>query len=257
MATTAGALSQVSVTDRVAKLLSAEATGGTAPYTYQWYRSTITGFSPGGGNIITGATSLSLTDTGLTPGVDYFYKVVATDAGSVSGTSSQLAVTTLAPQQSPNQFQQSPALGQVDQKMEPNTVVCQFDPSGSGTLVPGQAVKVSQTAGKVPQVVACTATSDQCVGFVNYNIKNQAFVPGDYLEVSMDGNVLFLVATEAISRFAKVTSLPDSVAGGCVGGVKAATGSSGLVLVGYAFDKAASGELFRVVVKAPYFGLDS
>lgn len=258
MATTAGALSQVSVTDRVAKLVSAAATAGSAPYTYQWYRSTTSGFSPSGGNAISGATSLNLTDTGLTPGTDYFYKVVATDSGSVTGTSSQLAVTTAQVTQNPNQFQQAPALGQVDQAYSYNSVVCQIDASEDETLVAGQAVKFTNSAGKVPQVEACDAASDQCVGFINYNIKNRSFVAGDYCEISQDGNVIYLIATAAIARGAKLTSLPAAAVGGCNGGVVTATGSSGYPLIGWAFDKAASGELFRVKVQAPYLmGLDA
>jgi hypothetical protein len=60
MTLTAGAITQTAVTDTTASLVVAAATGGTRPYTYQWYRSTTSGFSPGGGNIISGATALTL-----------------------------------------------------------------------------------------------------------------------------------------------------------------------------------------------------
>ncbi len=97
MSTTAGALSQLSVSDTKASLSSAAATGGAAPYTYQWYRSTTSAFSPGAGNLISGATALTLNDTGLIPNTQYYYKVRATDSNSVTGDSSQLAVATAPP----------------------------------------------------------------------------------------------------------------------------------------------------------------
>src|SRR5581483_9528523 len=115
MSLTAGALTLVSVQSTTASLSSAVATMGTAPYTYQWYRSTTTGFSPVPSNIITGATALTLSDSSLIPNTPYFYKVVATDSASPAATvtSSQLAVTTLATTLSQNQFAQVPVVGQV------------------------------------------------------------------------------------------------------------------------------------------------
>lgn len=46
--------------------------------TYQWYRSTTQGFTPGGGNILSGKTSRTLTDTGLTSNTVYYYVLRAT-----------------------------------------------------------------------------------------------------------------------------------------------------------------------------------
>jgi lysophospholipase L1-like esterase len=68
------------------------ASGGTGSKTYQWYRSTTSGFTPGGGNILSGATSLSLADTAsLSVGPIYFYKLVTTDAAAQTATSNQAA----------------------------------------------------------------------------------------------------------------------------------------------------------------------
>ncbi len=95
MALTAGALSQVSVASTSDSLASAVATMGSTPYTYQWYRSLEgTGFTPGTSNIVTGATALSLADTGLVPSTIYYYKVVVSDALGSHATSSSLTVTT-------------------------------------------------------------------------------------------------------------------------------------------------------------------
>lgn len=75
-------------------LVTAAATGGTGPYTYQWYRSTSNGFTPGAGNAISGATSLTLTDSGLTAGTTYYYKVRATDAVAATADSPQSTLAT-------------------------------------------------------------------------------------------------------------------------------------------------------------------
>ena len=72
----------------------------------------------------------------------------------------------------------------VDQRFNYNTLTVQFDPAGTGTLVAGQAVKWSTTAGGVPMVVPSLAVADVVAGFVNYNMKNPSFVPGDFLEIS-------------------------------------------------------------------------
>lgn len=254
MATTAGALSLVSKTDTTANLSSEAATGGTGPYTYQWYRSTTSGFSPGAGNIIAGATALTLADTGLIPGTNYYYKVVATDSGAVSGTSSQLAVATnafSAPSQ--NAFAQGPILGQVDLPYSVGTVSAQIDSSQSGNLYPGQAVKIVDSIGGVPKVVAVTADTDEVFGFINYNFKNPYFSAGMPVEISQAGNMMYLLSTGVVARGVRVCS-KNSVS---IGGVGALSGSGGENIVGYAFDAAsAAGQLMRVRISSPSFLAD-
>ncbi len=259
MALTPGALSQVSVTAVGDVLSSAVATSGTTPYTYQWYRSITSGFTPGTGNILSGKTSLSLTDSSLTPGTIYYYKVVVVDSNGtpVTATSAQLAVTTIAAQPSISQFAEGPFLGQTDLPFNSNTLPVLFDPTGSGTLYAGMAVKWSTVAGGVPMVVPSTAQADVIAGFVNFNIKDISYVAGEMLEISMAQNVMYLYATAAINRGSKLVSLPAAVAGGCNGGVAATTGSSGFPIIGYALDTAVSGALMRVFLQTPSGRLDS
>lgn len=251
MATTAGALSQVSVSSNSAQLLSAAATAGTAPYTYQWYRSTTTGFSAGPGNIISGATSLTLNDSGLAPNTIYYYKVIATDSSSpaVTGTSSQLAVTTTPVQLSQNVQNQSPVVGQCDMNFNYNTKSVIIDSSVGATLLyQGQAVKlVANTSGGPGRVAPCSANSDNVWGFLNYNVKNISYAVGQMAEVSQDGNVMWLYATGAITQGNRVCL--DYLT---TGGVQA-TGNSA-TLVGYALDgAAAAGALIRVQLLSPSF----
>jgi hypothetical protein len=249
MAITAGVLSLVSVTSTTASVSATVATGGTAPYTYQWYKSTTTGFTPGGGNIISGATALTLNDTGLIPGTLYYYKVVATDAVAATVTYTQLAVTSLAPVLSQNQFQLAPYLGTVDMRFNYNTVSALIDVSQVGSLSAGAAVKMVDSVDGVPKVVGCAANSDDTFGFINFDIKSQGFVAGVPCELSLSGNVIYLYATAAIARGARV-QLDLST----MGGVGPLVGSSGADVVGYAFDKAtAAGQLIRVHVRTPSF----
>lgn len=255
MAVTAGALSQVSVGPTTASLLSAVATAGTGPYTYQWYRSLTTGFSPGGGNIIAGATALALSDTGLIPLTQYFYKVVATDTGdsNVTSTSAQLAVVTTSQVLSQNQFAQSPLIGMIDLRFPFNSVSVQIDVAQATALYPGAAVKMVDSADGVPKVIGCSANSDEVLGFINYDIKTVAFLAGMPAEISMAGNVMYLMATGAIARGVKVVLNLQTM-----GGVAAASGSGGEDVVGWAYDKAAAaGTLIRVFLKTPSFLKDA
>lgn len=251
MATTAGALSLVSVGSTTASLSSAVATAGTAPYTYQWYRSTTTGFSPGPSNIISGATSLTLSQSSLIPNTPYFYKVVATDSSSpaVAGTSSQLAVTTLATTLSQNSFAQSTIVGQVDMPYNFNTFSAQIDVSASTAVyTQGQAVKiVANTAGGIPRVIAVSGITDNVFGFINFNMKNVNFAVGQDCEVSTSGNVIWLYATAAITQGAQVCL--DITSPGAV----QPTGATATV-VGVALDGAAGyGSLIRVRLNTPSF----
>lgn len=251
MTLTAGALSQVSVGPTTATLMSAVATSGTAPYIYQWYMSTTTGFSPGGGNIVAGATALTQNFTGLIPGTQYYFVVVVTDsAGSpATANSAQLAVATAAPALNPNQFAQTPLLGVIDMRYDYDTVAVQIDVSQVTPLTFGAAVKMVDSADGVPKVVGCTADTDSVLGFINFDMKTVAFVAGSMAEISMAGNVLYLYATGAISRGVQV-SLDVTTNGG----VRSAAGNTGNTIVGWAFDKATTaGQLIRVFLKTPSF----
>lgn len=250
MPITAGALSKVSVGSTTDSLLSAAATGGTTPYSYQWYRSTATGFSPGSANKVSGATALSLNDSSLTPGTQYYYKVVVIDSAAtpLSASATQLGVLTTQPVQSQNAFSLSPQLGELDLRFNYNTVSAQVDVSQVGSLYPGAAVKVIDSAGGIPKVVGCAANSDEVFGFINYDIKTQSYVAGDKIEISQSGNVIYLYATGSIARGAQVT-LDLSTNGGVQ------SKNSGDKIVGFAFDQGTVGLLIRVKLIVPSFTL--
>jgi hypothetical protein len=240
----AGALSKTLVGQSTAVLASAVATGGTGPYTYQWYRSQTTGFTPGAGNILSGQTALTLNDSGLLANNTYFYVVVATDTGNsnVTAQSGQLTVLT-EPALSPNQFAQQSVVGLVDMKVGPtNLIAAQVDVSVSTQIYPGQAVKiVANNSGGIPKVAPCSVKSDHCIGFAAFNIKDIQYVAGQNLEVAMWGTVVWLFATGAITQFAEVCIDPTYV-----GGVQA-TGATA-TFIGWAFDGAAAAGMIRVML---------
>lgn len=259
MAIAIGSIAVVSVGSSTANLLVPAATGGSGAVTYQTYRSTASGFTPGTTTLITGATSLSVADSGLTPGTVYYYETVATDSiGSVASTP-QVTVTTTAATPNINSYTTSPILGQLDLRFNGNTIAVQLD--GSVNVVAGQSVKFSTTSDQqspgifnstpgMPLVVPCTAASDIACGYVNYNIKDALFVPGDLMEISMEGNVMYLQAALAINRGQSLTNLPSNVAGGTVGGVVPVLGGT-VPIVGYALDTSTIGSLVRVMLRTP------
>lgn len=147
--------------------------------------------------------------------------------------------------QNQNQFGQTVVQGKLDITPNPSTVSAQIDVSELGTLVPGQSVKVVDSAGGVPKVIACAADSDDVWAFINYDLKKASFVAGDRVEVSaMRGNVMYMTSSAAIARNAKVMIV--------VAGVKVATRAGGGICVGRTFDKAtAADQLIRVVIDLP------
>lgn len=72
----------------ITMISAAAVSGGVAPYTYQWYRSTTANFIAGAGNILSGQTSLTCADSaGLVAGTTYYYKVIVTDSAAATATS--------------------------------------------------------------------------------------------------------------------------------------------------------------------------
>jgi hypothetical protein len=256
MAVTAGTITKVSSSSTTASVAVSAATAGTGPYTYQWYMSTTSGFSPGGGNIVSGATALTLSVSGLIPNVTYYFKNVVTDTGdsNVTATATQLGVLTDPASQSQNAFSQSPTVGMLDLNFNPDTISAEIDVSQATALYPGAAVKIVDSADGVPKVIGCTANTDEVFGFINFNMKNRSFTAGMPVELSQDMNVMYLYASAAIARGAQVCLPNPSIYPGSVAPV---TGSSGAKIVGFAYDKAASaGSLIRVKLNVPSFDVD-
>lgn len=145
-----------------------------------------------------------------------------------------------------NQFALSAVKGLQDLRGSPSSVIaCQVDSSSAGGLVPGQCVKIVNTAGGVPNVVECSAATDDVFGVILYNIKNATFGVGDAVEIAYaNGAVVYMEASAAIVPYARVMPV--------ISGSKVATATTGNRIIGFALDKtAADGDLVRVVVQLP------
>lgn len=143
--------------------------------------------------------------------------------------------------QSPNQFSQSVQKGQIDLNNSNSPLPCQVDAAESGSLVPGQAVKLATTAGGVPKILAATVDTGKIFGYVAYNTKKSSFSALDHLEIVRGGGIIYLEASAAVVRGASVMNV--------ITGEKVATATTGKAIAGMALDTAsASGDLIRVEV---------
>ena len=141
-----------------------------------------------------------------------------------------------------NQFQQAPSKGDKDLGILSDNVISVQLASGSAELFPGDAVVAVDSSSKLPQVTGVTAVTDQTLGFIARNNKDNNYVAGDRLEIAISGTVLYLEAGGAIGRFAEVEVNADGTK------VVAAAGTN--PAIGTAFDKAAAdGDLVRVIVQ--------
>ena len=230
--------------------IQATVTDAVGPVEYLWYRSTVSGFTPGAGNLLSGQESSILDDSTGIPNTIYYYVGRSIDTGNSNqaATATELAVTTASQSQSMNQFAQSPTRGQPDQMFNGNTISCLIDPAFVGTLYPGSPVKrIAASRGSAPVVTAVTAETDEVFGFITFDIKNPSFVAGMGANVSIKNNVLYLYATET---FNAGTQLQVDLLNN---GVKVAD-DAGDTIVGWAFDDAtATGQLVRVYLETPSF----
>ena len=146
-----------------------------------------------------------------------------------------------------NQFALAPVKGQVDMHRPGGSVSCIVDAS-SGTLVAGQAVIIVDSTDKIPHIKGVAATTDNVLGFVGFEQKDASFVAGDRVEISLDGEIMYM---EAGAAFAKLTELMVVVAGS-----KVVTATQNNRVIGWAFDKASADlDLVRVFIKTPSYKL--
>jgi hypothetical protein len=247
----AGVASLSSNTDTTATLTATAATNPTGTVTYQWGRS----LTNGGFTNISGATSLTLNDSGLIPNTTYYYQLAATDSsGPTTVDYTVVKVLTSAQALSQNQFAQAPYIGAPDLRYALGTISAQISPNQATPLYNGMAVMIDtavvQTgSNRIPQVIGCTSDTNLVAGFIIYDIKSPSYNAYDRIEMCMMEGVLYLYSTTAIVPFTRVQL--DVTTGG---GVAAYNQSSGANIVGWAIDGAsAAGQLIRVHVQTPTF----
>jgi len=144
---------------------------------------------------------------------------------------------------SPNQFRQSTDVGYLDLQTGLNNVLsCVHKNGESVALVPGQAVKIVDSATPIPAVEATDADTEIPFGFVVRNLKDED-VPADAtLEVARVGTIMFMKAGAAIARGAAVAyDLATN---------KVITRATTDAQVGIALDKAAADNaIIRVIIE--------
>lgn len=141
-----------------------------------------------------------------------------------------------------NQFLQTPIQGQIDlEGFGSNVIAGRVSNSQAVALVPGQAVKVENSAGGAPALLALTSNADVTAGFVGYNLKDVSYPADARVEWALAGTVMYMTAGGAINRWGNVEVVYTT------NKVIAAAGTN--PVAGFAFDKAAAdGDLIRVYI---------
>lgn len=139
-----------------------------------------------------------------------------------------------------NQFELGKEKGQLDLRQNTNVIFCRAD----SAVIPGQAVKLVDAAGGVPNVTAVTADTDEVFGYVTKNTRRDSMAIGDVVEVALTGSIMFMIAGAALAPNADVMYVTAS------GKVVAASGVTKWIS-GRTLDKsAADGDLIRVYIKS-------
>jgi hypothetical protein len=143
--------------------------------------------------------------------------------------------------QSPNQFRQTPEVGDLDLQSGINHVVSCVHLAGQSTpLVAGQAVKVADNYTAIPSVQA-TTIAEVAFGVAVRSLKDANYAAEDILEVARVGCYMQMQASSAIARGADVQYDPATN--------KVATKTSTNAILGQAYDKAgANNDIIRVYI---------
>lgn len=141
-----------------------------------------------------------------------------------------------------NQFAQLPTQGEMDlEGFGSNVISAQVSHSQATALVAGQAVKVENSAGGVPKLLALASNADITAGFIPYNLKDISYPADARCEMALNGSVMFMTAGGAIARWGNVEVVYTTNKVIAAAGVNPVTG--------FAIDKAAAdGDLIRVYI---------
>lgn len=154
-----------------------------------------------------------------------------------------------------NLFTQAPILGLVSMIPSPDVVSAQIISTTSATAIQvGSAVKlIDGTAGSI-LVDVCTGPTDGPVfGVILYNARKNLYVANDIVDVGCAGTFVYLRASAAIARGAKVTTTAATTTTDAF--VTTVSTPTTQYVTGIAIDKAAASlDLIRVKI-APSFNL--
>lgn len=147
--------------------------------------------------------------------------------------------------QNSNQFAQTPVLGQVDMTVNPNIKSAKIDPASTSTkLQAGQFVKLVDVAGTEIIVDECAVTA-KAYGVIIYNPRKNIYAAGDTVEIACEGSVVYLEASAAIARGAKVQNTPAGPT------VQTLTSLATNCMVGICLDKPTAGATLTRIEVGP------
>jgi len=142
--------------------------------------------------------------------------------------------------QNMNQLAQTPLKGDLAAIVNPTTLSVQVDPSSVATLVPGDAVVLTNSTGRTILVDKAEAT-EKPFGFVLFSVKKDLFTANDAMEIALSESVIFAEAGETIARGAALEFNPTG---------SVMIESNGInPISAYALDNASSGDVFRMLVQ--------
>ena len=148
-----------------------------------------------------------------------------------------------------NQFAPAPTLGQLDLRLNIQTLAVQLDPNYTPgqVVVPGTPMKIvaASGVGGTPIVTPCTAATDNVFCFINYDPKLNQWPPGAIMSASFfRGNVMYMLSAGAIDRYTPVEIVVNT------NQVQQAVNPN--IVVGFTIDQAAAANaLIRVAIDLP------
>lgn len=147
----------------------------------------------------------------------------------------------------PNMFRMVPVQGGLDLEFAGSVITARVSPNQATPLIAGQAVKLDTAiTGGVPAVVALAADTDSPIGFVARNLKDASDAANANFELALDGTVMWMTASAAITRGDKLQTV--------IASNKVATNAGTNPIVGWALDAAAGdGSVFRAYILAPAY----
>jgi len=152
-----------------------------------------------------------------------------------------------------NAFTQAPILGQVSFVPSPNVVTAQINPASSATSIQvGDVVKLVAGASSTVLVDKCSGPTDGPVfGVIPYNERKNVYAAGDLIEVAQIETYVYLKASAAVARGAKVTTTASTTSADPL--VTTVSVPSTQYVTGIAVDTAASADgLIRVRVSPSF-----
>ncbi len=146
--------------------------------------------------------------------------------------------------QNQNQFTQTPVLGMVDMTVNPAIISVKIDPASVSTVLQsGQGFKIKDVAANEIIVDVVANATEEVFGVSIYNPRKNLYNPGDTIELALSGSVVYLEASAAIARGAKVQLTPATPS---VQTLVAGTNAQ----LGISLDKpAAAATLCRILIK--------